>query len=160
MTPEKYGEKYPDHLMEQYKLYVEMADRVSQRREQSNRFYVTLVAAIVALLILAARLGVADGAWPVLFLLSGLFGMALSVVWYGNIRSYRELNTAKFAIINELEKQLPTAGYADEWELLRPKEGPPKYFQLSRIEQFVPVLFALLFAALFAYSLYLLLPFW
>lgn len=160
MTPEKYGEKYSDHLLEQYKLYVEMADRVSQRREQSNRFYVTLVAAIVALLILAARLGVADGAWPVLFLISGLFGMALSVVWYGNIRSYRELNTAKFAIINELEKQLPTAGYADEWELLRPKEGPPKYFQLSRIEQFVPVLFALLFAALFAYSLYLLLPFW
>ena len=160
MTPEKYGEKYPDHLLEQYKLYVEMADRVSQRREQSNRFYVTLVAAIVALLILAARLGVADGAWPVLFLISGLFGMALSVVWYGNIRSYRELNTAKFAIINELEKQLPTAGYADEWELLRPKEGPPKYFQLSRIEQFVPALFALLFTALFAYSLYLLLPFW
>ena len=160
MTPEKYGEKYSDHLLEQYKLYVEMADRVSQRREQSNRFYVTLVAAIVALLILAARLGVADGAWPVLFLINGLFGMALSVVWYGNIRSYRELNTAKFAIINELEKQLPTAGYADEWELLRPKEGPPKYFQLSRIEQFVPALFALLFTALFAYSLYLLLPFW
>lgn len=159
MTPEKYGEKYSDHLLEQYKLYVEMADRVSQRREQSNRFYVTLVAAIVALLILAARLGVADGAWPVLFLISGLFGMALSVVWYGNIRSYRELNTAKFAIINELEKQLPAAGYADEWELLRPKEGPPKYFQLSRIEQFVPALFALLFTALFAYSLYLLLPF-
>lgn len=160
MTPEKYGEKYSDHLLEQYKLYVEMADRVSQRREQSNRFYVTLVAAIVALLILAARLGVADGAWPVLFLISGLFGMALSVVWHGNIRSYRELNTAKFAIINKLEKQLPTAGYSDEWELLRPKEGPPKYFQLSRIEQFVPVLFALLFTALFAYSLYLLLPFW
>lgn len=49
MTPEKHS----DHLLEQYKLYVEMTDRVSQRREQSNRFYVTLVAAIVALLILA-----------------------------------------------------------------------------------------------------------
>lgn len=156
MKPEDYGEKYPDHFLEQYKIYVEMADRVSQRREQSNRFYVTLVAAIVALLILAARLGVTDGVWPIIFLISGLFGIALSVVWWGNIRSYRELNTAKFAIINEMEKQLPAAGYADEWELLRPKNKPPKYFQLTRIEQFVPALFAVLFAALFSYGLYLL----
>ena len=42
MTPEEYGDKYPDHLLEQYKLYVEMTDRVSQRRERSNPFFMTL----------------------------------------------------------------------------------------------------------------------
>ena len=156
MKPEKYGEKYPDHFLEQYKLYVEMADRISQRREQSNRFYVTLVAAIVALLILAARLGVADGVWPIIFLISGLFGIALSAVWHFNINSYRQLNRAKFGIIGEMEKQLPAAPYADEWKLLRPKAGPPQYIQLTRVERFVPALFAVLFAALFGYGLYLL----
>lgn len=156
MTPGKYGEKYSDHLLEQYKLYVEMADRVSQRREQSNRFYVTLVAAIAALLVLAARLGVAEGAGPVIFLISGLFGAALSVVWYFNIKSYRQLNTAKFAIINKMEQQLPAAPYADEWELLRPKAGPAKYIQLTRIERFVPVIFGLLFLGLAGYAVWLL----
>ena len=57
MKPDEYGENYQAHLPEQYKLYVEMADRVSQRRDQSNRFYVTLVSALVALLVVLARLG-------------------------------------------------------------------------------------------------------
>ncbi len=156
MTPENYGGKYSDHLLEQYKLYVELTDRVSQRREQSNRFYVTLVAAIAALLILAARLEVTEGVWPVIFLISGLFGIALSIVWFVNLNSYRQLNRAKFDIINKMEKQLPAAPYADEWELLRPKDGPANYFQLTRVERFVPVIFGLLFLGLAVYAGYLL----
>ena len=157
MKPEEYGEKYPDHFLEQYKLYVEMADRVSQRREQSNRFYVTLLAAIASLLILAARLGVAEGVWPVVFLITGVFGVALSVVWHFNINSYRQLNRVKFDIIGELEKQLPSAPYADEWKLLRPQDGPAKYIQLTRVERFVPVLFGLLFLGLAGYAAFLML---
>ena len=156
MTPEKYGEKYSDHLLEQYKLYVEMADRVSQRREQSNRFYMTVVAAIVAILIVAARFGTPEGIWPMMFLIAGLFGTALSLVWYFNIKSYRQLNTAKFAIINKMEQQLPAAPYADEWELLRPQDGPAKYIQLTRIERFVPVIFGILFLCLAGYAVWLL----
>ena len=156
MKPEQYGEKYADHFLEQYKLYVEMADRVSQRREQSNRFYVSLVAAIVALLVILARFDVADGVWPTVFLISGLFGAALSGIWFVNIKSYRQLNSAKYEVINKMEEQLPTAAYADEWELLRPKGGPAKYFQLTRVEQFVPVIFFLLFIALAIYGAYLL----
>lgn len=56
MKPEEYGEKYQDHLLAQYKLFVEMADRVSQRRDQSNRFYVTFVSAIAGLLIVLQNL--------------------------------------------------------------------------------------------------------
>ena len=29
---EQYGANYDSHLLEQYKLYLEMADRISQRR--------------------------------------------------------------------------------------------------------------------------------
>ena len=81
MKPEEYGEKYQDHLLEQYKLFVEMADRVSQRRDQSNRFYVTFVSAIAGLLMVLARFGTSvNGIWPVVFLISGLLGMALSFI--------------------------------------------------------------------------------
>jgi hypothetical protein len=118
MKPEEYGEKYQDHLLEQYKLFVEMADRVSQRRDQSNRFYVTFVSAIAGLLMVLARFGTSvNGIWPVVFLISGLLGMALSFIWFLNIKSYRTLNSAKFEIINDLERQLPYPGYAKEWEL-------------------------------------------
>ncbi len=36
MEKERYGEHYQSHLLEQYKLYVEMADRISARRGQIN----------------------------------------------------------------------------------------------------------------------------
>ena len=44
--PEK--EKYQEHLLEQYKLYVEMADRVSQRRLTTNSYFLSINSAILA----------------------------------------------------------------------------------------------------------------
>ena len=157
MNPELYGEKYSDHFLEQYKLYVEMTDRVSQRREQANRFYVSLVAAIVALLVVLARFDVADGAWPVVFLISGLFGAALSIVWFVNIRSYRQLNSAKYEVINKMEEQLPVAGYSDEWDMLRSRNTVVGPLGLSGIEQFVPIIFIGLFLLIGSYGAYLML---
>ena len=157
MKPEEYGDNYQDHLLDQYKLFVEMADRVSQRRDQSNRFYVTFVSAIAGLLMVLARFGTSvNGIWPVVFLISGLLGTALSFIWFLNIMSYRTLNLAKFDIINDLERQLPYPGYAKEWELLRPANGSPKYLQLTRIEQLVPALIILLFLGIAGYGLFLL----
>ena len=53
MSPEEYGDKYSDHLPEQYKLYVEMTDRVSQRRERSNQFFITLLSGPAILAVFA-----------------------------------------------------------------------------------------------------------
>ena len=161
MRPEEYGEKFSDHFLEQYKLYVEMADRVSQRREQSNRFYVALLTSLAALLVILARFGLdtendAGTFLKVVILASGVLGSALAIIWFINIKSYRQLNTAKFQIINRMEERLPFAGYSDEWELLRPKEGPAKYFQLTRVEQFVPLAVFVLFLVITVYSAFLL----
>ena len=62
------------------------------------------------------------------------------------------MNTAKFTVINELEKSLPTQGYTNEWNLLRSPSDTPRYFQLTRVEQFVPVMMFLLFVGLSVYS--------
>ena len=162
MSPDDYGPEYKPHLLEQYKLYVEMADRVSQRRDQSNRFYVTIVSALAAIVVIIARLGVpADGTEVMLsasvaFVVAGLFGLALSVVWFFNIRSYRMLNRAKFKVINRMEKQLPFAAYKKEWKIARPAKGRRPYFQLTRVEQYVPVIFMVLSIALIIYAVYLL----
>ena len=147
--------------MEQYKLYVEMADRVSQRRDQSNRFYVALLGALAAILVIAARFVLSDDGetsmfMTAVFLASGAFGAILSIIWCLNIRSYRVLNSAKFEIIHELEKRLPFDGYTKEWEILRPPDGSPKYLQLTVVEQFAPILVFATFLALAGYSAFLL----
>ena len=157
MKPEGYGENYQSHLLDQYKLYVEMADRISQRLDQSNRFYAGLVSAIVALLVVMGRLGVSGSNWDIALLVAGLLGASLSVIWFINLGSYRALNSAKYRVINEMESQLPYAGYTDEWAYLRPAEGPARYFQLTRIERFVPLLVLALFVGIMAYSIYSLL---
>ena len=155
MTPEEYGDKYPDHLLEQYKLYVEMTDRVSQRRERSNPFFMTLLAGPAILAVLARFWldGENDsGAFlPLVLLASGLLGTALSTTWFASIRSYRHLNNARFRVIGEMEKRLPFGSYSFEWELLS-----PRFLLLSVIEQFLPAIVFSLFSALLVYCLWLL----
>lgn len=157
MTPDRYGEKYPDHLLEQYKLYVEMADRISQRRDQSNKFYATVYSALAAVLLLAVRFDLSDSASAIAFLTVGIVGTALAFIWWLNIQSYRAINSAKFEVIQEMETKLPFPGYKREWDILRPADGKPKYLQLTRIEQYVPVVFLLLSLALVGYAAYSLL---
>ena len=154
MNGDEYGDNYQAHLLEQYKLYVEMADRVSQRRDQSNRFYAGLVSAIVALLVVMGRIGVSESTWVIALLFAGLLGASLSVIWFINLGSYRALNSAKFRVINGMESQLPYAGYSEEWAYLRPPQGPARYFQLTRIERYVPLLTLTLFLGIVAYSTY------
>lgn len=47
--PEDYRLKYGDDLFEQYKLYVEMADRVSERRATANNFFLTANTLLVSI---------------------------------------------------------------------------------------------------------------
>jgi hypothetical protein len=154
MEPSQYGPDYQAHLLEQYKLYAEMADRISQRRDHSNRFYAGLMSAIIALLVIMGRLGVSGNDWHVTLLVAGLFGASLSIVWFINLHSYRVLNGAKYCVLQRIEVELPYAGYKDEWDELRPPEGKPKYTQLTRVERYVPLLMFLLFVGIAAYSIY------
>lgn len=157
MKQEEYGEKYQDHLLDQYKLYVEMADRSSQRRDQSNRFYSALLTGLVAVLLVVVDRDIFAEAQGVVFLAAALVGLAVCIVWFINIRSYKQLNSGKFKVVQEMELQLPFPCYHREWEILRPDKGPKKYLQLTRIEQFVPLVLAITYLLLLGYSLHMLL---
>src|SRR5258705_2726593 len=41
------NEKYQAHLVEQYKLYVEMADRISARRQTANSYFLAINTGLV-----------------------------------------------------------------------------------------------------------------
>jgi hypothetical protein len=46
----QYGDQYTAHRLEQYKLYVEMADRIGARRQAANTFFLTINTALLAFL--------------------------------------------------------------------------------------------------------------
>jgi hypothetical protein len=141
-------------LIEQYKMYVEMADRVSARRADTNKFYISLLTALLAILLLVVEKNIFSSLQSLVFLAIALLGIALCFVWVINIRSYSQLNTGKFAVIQEMEKQLPYACYDREWDILGRGADRKKYFQLTRIEQYVPFLIAIPYLILLIYAIY------
>jgi len=156
MTNEKYGKEFNDHLMEQYKLYVEMTDRVSIRRAQTNQFYITLLSGLLALLSIIIERNIISTFQNIVITAVAFLGLVLCFLWNVNINSYRQLNSAKFKIIHELEKNLPYPCYDKEWEILGEGKKQKIYFQLTRVEQYVPIIIAIMYSILLVYSLYIL----
>jgi len=150
----KYGEKFNEHLLEQYKLYVEMADKISERRMQTNKFYISLLSGLLALLSILVSVGKLNQ--TLIFALVSILGIALCVLWYINIRSYRCLNSGKFKVIHEIEQELPFRCYDREWEILGRGKKVKKYLQLTRVEQYVPFILAIPYLLFFIYSLWIL----
>ena len=156
MNKEEYGEHFKEHLLEQYKLYVEMADRISDRRERSNRFYISLLSALLALLSIIVGRNILNGLQTVVFMTIGILGLGLCSLWIINIRSYRQLNSGKFKVIHEMEQNLPFNCYDREWEILGEGKEPKSYLQLTRVEQYIPIILAIPYLLLFLYSLWML----
>ena len=130
--------------MEIYKLHAELADRVSQRREGANRLYVSLLVGLAAFLGILFRFGVEDFPISVILLSAGIIGALLSISWYIVIRSYRQLNSGKFAALHELEDELAYPFFKREWELLDRGSKPNRYWKLTVVETGLPIIFFVL----------------
>lgn len=152
MNKEEYGEQFSEHMLEQYKLYVEMADRVSSRRAQTHRFYISLLSILLVLLSIVASIGRFSEILDIILLAIAILGVILCAVWWVNIRSYRQLNSGKFEVIHEMERELPIAAYDKEWEILGRGKQAGKYLQLTRVEQWVPLLLSIPYLLLLVYS--------
>ena len=155
VTEESYGEKYQEHLFEQYKLYVQMADQVSNRRNLANTFFLTLNTFLLgALGFLIEKAPTLIAKWRILFPL--LAALALCLAWWMIVRSYRQLNSGKFKVVGEFERRLPTSPYwRAEWKVLGEGKDIRKYLPLTYVENIVPVIFAALYlglAAVLAYN--------
>ena len=138
-SQESYGESFKAGLLEQYKLYVQSAENVSARRVASNRYLLTLNAALVALYGVFSRQVSARITGYCPFQLRN----ARFFLWYQIIKSYRDLNTVKFKVIHELEQHLPAALFRYEWELAEHGQGK-SYNPVTHIEQWLPLAFCAL----------------
>ena len=131
-TGETYEGSFRTDLLEQYKLYVQSADNASARRIATSNYLLAVNAALVVLFggMLSADL---NGLSSWIILVPGV-GIAVSLLWHSLIKSYSDLNTIKFRIIQELEEHLPAALYQYEWELAEAGQGRG-YQAVTKIER-------------------------
>ena len=143
-TPSSTKPQPAEDVMDLYKLSVEMADRVSARRGQANQFYLTLQTLLLGVPALATA---STGGTPTrsgLTLLATV-GAIVALVWWLHLRSYRDLNRAKFAVINKIEAEHFTVRpFTDEWSHLRPDKVTGwrrRYAELGTVERLTPWVF-------------------
>lgn len=133
--------------LELYKLAVEMADRVSARRALANTFFLTINTG------LAVLLGSQDLRWYV-----AAAGIIFALSWWSLLQSYRKLNSAKFQVIQSMERNLPVQLFAAEWDHLTSTRKPATlwpppaltawlkgYHDLGTVERIVPLAFVAIY---------------
>jgi hypothetical protein len=139
------NEKYQEHVLEQYKLYVEMADRISARRNLANTFFLTLHTAIISAVGFTYEKGPAlENRYFILLPLAAI--LALCYTWWRMVKSYRQLNTAKYQVVGEFETRLPARPYySAEWKAIGEGKNPKLYLPLTHVENWVPIIFGLIY---------------
>jgi len=149
ITPTSYSDakQYNDHILELYKIYVGSSQQISDRRGQANTFFLSvntfLLTALSFIYAQGARL---EPRWLIIVPLGAV--LVLCYYWFHLIRSYRQLNTAKFLVIDALESRLPARPFvAAEWNALGQGKNPRIFTPLTSTERMIPILFAVLYLA-------------
>lgn len=120
-------------LLNQWQTCVDMANSVSQRRDNINNIFITLNLAIIAAVSIT---------WDIKSLFILIVGIIICILWILIIRNYKLLNTAKFNIINSIEEKLPSAPFKDEWQFLKNNK---KYMDSTTLERVLPITFIILY---------------
>ena len=150
VAPKEYGSEtqYYEHMFAQYKIFVDAAEQVSARRNIANTFFLTLHTLLLGIVAFSYD-KVQELSYPQVIIVPLLSCLGLCYVWWQLLKSYRQLNTAKYQVIAEYERRLPSLPYWHEWILLGEGKNRRLYQPLSNVEQLVPVVvsFCLLYTS-------------
>ncbi len=146
-TPEEYDQNYRQHLLEQYKMAVERADTTASRRESGNRLFFVVQTALAV----TYALGIGSQ----LSVLVPLLGSYICVGWLVFVWSRSKMNFSTFAVIREIEQELPARLFEGERERRIAEQGQTaQVMMVSWFELLMPILFALLFLLLLLWNLF------
>lgn len=147
VAKEEYGDQYKNHLFEQYKLYVASSEKISDRRQNTNNYFITINTALLTFLGLSLKVeALADLSWARSLL--AILGIFICVIFWFLLRSYKQLNTGKFNVIHEVEQGLPLSLYDYEWKILGEGKDYNVYYPFSHIELFIPWVFGAIYLVL------------
>lgn len=129
-----------------FELYLATAEKVSDRRAQANSWMLSVNSAVIALYgyLQADQMAVGAAQRAVWLWAIPAAGAIVCLAWAALLISYRKLNRAKFAVLTEIEADLPFALFAREREAYR-RDGRRS---LSDIECLIPGCFVLLYTVM------------
>ena len=132
-----------DSKLAMFELFLATAEKVSDRRAQANSWMLSVNSAIVALYGYIQSDKMAVGVPPKAVWLWAIpaGGAIVCLAWAALLASYRKLTYAKFAVLAELEANLPASPFTRERQIYK-NEGRRS---LSQIEILIPVCFVLLY---------------
>lgn len=129
-------------ILSQWQTCVEMADSVSKRRDSMNKWFITIHTAVIAAL--SYEQGMGSG-------LLALGGLAGCFVWHMFIKNYKTYNSAKFKVINEMEKHLPVQPFNKEWDILK---NDAKCTETTDLECVITRVLGIFYIAYFIYAVH------
>jgi len=143
-----YGEGFQPHLLEQYKLYVESSQKVTDRRITTRNYLLTVNSFLLTVFGVASsqHLG---GFWLAVVPVAGLL---VSFTWYSLVVFYRNLGASKYKAIHQMESFLPVAPFRFEWRSAH-DEKARRHTGVTHLERMVPLTFAAIYLVLLGYSL-------
>ena len=137
-----------DIKVKQYELYLNGIEQTSNRRGKALGSLVALNSAYFTCG--GIILQFTEGANRII-LLCGLclLGVLTSIIFFFLLRSYRQLNSAKFQVLHKIEEQLPLQPYTEEWSIVGNGNNRSRYWPLSHLEKWIPIVFGLVYFAVF-----------
>jgi hypothetical protein len=128
--------------------------RLASGGQSANSFFLTVNTALIAFLGLVASPDesgdpgiVASPPLPWVLVVAAA-GVVLCYSWYRLVRSYKDLNSAKFKVVHAIESRLPASPYDAEWEAVGRGEDKDLYLPFTHVEIYIPWVFAALYVLL------------
>lgn len=134
-------------LIEQYKAFLETSERLVERRQTVNNFYLSTNTALFT--IVAAVLSFLEGTTEklIISIVLAFIGIILSMSWRNLLDAYGVLNSSKMKVISIIERKLPLSLYDTEWIIMSDKLNSKKYVSFTDGEKKIPNVFMLLYIA-------------
>ena len=117
---------------EKYKVFIESAEKNSEKRISQNNIYLTINLAFLSYIL-------TQNFEPIISVIANLIGIFICILWFFTIENYSKRNKVKFEIINES----PYGSlYEEEYKRITVLTS------LSCFEQATAIIFGILYIAL------------
>ncbi|MCX5782144.1 MAG: hypothetical protein NT145_05520, partial [Elusimicrobia bacterium] len=84
-----YGQEYKNHLLAQYKLYVSSAEKISDRRQNANNYFITINTVLISFLGIFLKIKMFEPI-PWVKSLIAIVGIIICVIFWFLLRSYKQ----------------------------------------------------------------------
>ena len=110
-------------LLEQYKIMVGSTEKVTDQRMRVNNLFFTVTSSILSVSLVVGKSFEFSVVGAIGMLALSVMAFVVTFLWEKLVRSYGKLNTGKFTVIDQIEKQLRTNMFEHEWNVLKQQVG-------------------------------------